>query len=176
MTVSAKNKLRKRLDSYWKLELLNAVFVPAMMIFLSVSWKYKIGPISYFAMIPMCGLLYVGGIYWRAKRRALDNGSSEIWQVMPRISQLKIPLAFLSMAAVLLAIGAWFMSDWTRSRGDQWTATIAASLALLEYINYYHRQIQHFDHGPDFRRLLSGKGFRQSQLAKDLKVWQANNA
>jgi hypothetical protein len=40
---------------------------------------------------------------------------------------------------------------------------------MLEYVNYYHRQLQHFDHAADWKRLLAGRGFRVSQMAADLQ-------
>jgi hypothetical protein len=45
-------------------------------------------------------------------------------------------------------------------------------LAILEYINYYHYQLQHFDHAADFARLLSGRGFRRSHLSKAIAAWK----
>jgi hypothetical protein len=47
-------------------------------------------------------------------------------------------------------------------------------LAVLEYVNYYHRQLQHFDNKADFRRMLAGKGFRQSWMARDLAGSEAS--
>jgi len=43
---------------------------------------------------------------------------------------------------------------------------------VLEHVNYYHRQLQHFDHWPDFKRLITGRGFRRSQLSVDLDDWR----
>jgi hypothetical protein len=53
---------------------------------------------------------------------------------------------------------------------DQIAATACAALAALEYVNYYHRQLQHFDSWADFKRLLAGKGFRKSWMARDLEA------
>jgi hypothetical protein len=51
---------------------------------------------------------------------------------------------------------------------DRIAATACAVLAALEYVNYYHRQLQHFDNWADFKRLIAGKGFRKSWMARDL--------
>jgi hypothetical protein len=45
-------------------------------------------------------------------------------------------------------------------------------LAVLEYVNYYHVQLQHFDHAPDWQRLVSGRGFRRSHLAREIDRWK----
>ena len=167
-----KNKLRKRLQSYWKLEIGNVILVPGLMIFLAWTSKYELGPLSYGSMVPMAGLLFIGGIYWRAKLLVLDGQPDAIRNVMPLISRAQIPLAVLSGIVVGAMIAAWMTGQGYRSGGDLWTATIAAALSALEYVNYYHRQLQHFDHPADFNRLLTGKGFRRAQMARDLEVWR----
>jgi hypothetical protein len=48
-------------------------------------------------------------------------------------------------------------------------------LALLEYINYYHFQLQNFDHGPTFRRFLKRRTFPRSHLAKDLQTFRTSS-
>lgn len=151
---------------------MNVVLVPLIMILWPLSYGYKIGWGAYFTMIPMCGLLYVGGIYWRAKRQALDKGMNPVRLVMPKISKAQYPLLLLTLIGIVIAVLLWVRPQLSFPRGDQWVATIAATLAGLEYINYYHRQLQHFDHLSDFKRLLTGRGFRRSQLAKDLKSWK----
>jgi len=170
--MNAKDTLGKRLGVYWKLELFNVILLPAILVLFSLSFGYPLGWGSYVAMVPMCGLLYIGGIYWRAKWQALDAGVAPVQQLMPRISKAKIPLLVLSVSAIGLAGLLWAFPRVSASRGDQWTATLAAALAGLEYINYYHRQLQHFDHWPDFKRLLTGKGFRRAQMAADLSRWK----
>lgn len=171
--MNAKDKLTKRLEMYWKFELLNVGLVPALMIFWAFAYPFPLGWGSYAAMVPMCGLLYIGGIYWRAKWRALDQGAAPVRRIMPRISKAQTPLLLLTLLAIAITILIWVVPGLSASRGDKWTAAVAAVLAALEYINYYHRQLQHFDHWPDFKRLLTGKGFRRAQMGVDLKKWKA---
>jgi hypothetical protein len=57
----------------------------------------------------------------------------------------------------------------------QYSAMLFSLLALLEYINYYHYQLQHFDNQADFQRLISGRGFRQSHLARALEQYERLN-
>jgi hypothetical protein len=45
----------------------------------------------------------------------------------------------------------------------RWTPAVIAAglltlLAALEYMNYYHRQLQHFDNMADFKRLITAEG------------------
>ena len=51
-------------------------------------------------------------------------------------------------------------------------ASLLCLLAVLEFVNYYHVQLQHFDHAEDFQRLLSGKGFRRSHLSKSIRAYR----
>ncbi len=82
------------------------------------------------------------------------------------------PALILTLSAVIAVVFGWTRQGVFNTGWDQGVATFAAVLALLEYVNYYHRQLQHFDHGPDFKRLLAGKGLRPSQMAKDLKDYR----
>ena len=118
--MNAKDRLRKRLEMYWKFELLNVGLVPALMFFSAFAYEYALGWGSYAAMMPMCGLLYIGGIYWRAKCRALDEGAAPIRRVMPFISKAQIPLLLLSLIAIAIAILLWVKPNLSASRGDQW--------------------------------------------------------
>ena len=150
--------------------------LPVALITLAVTFKYRLGVGSILTMIPMCALLYVGGIYWRAKSRALDDGPSAVWAVMPLIHRLQVPLVLMCVAALGIVVWVWISPTAAVSSGDRWTATGAGVLAALEYVNYYHRQLQHFDHMPDVRRFFAGKGFRKSQMARDLRAWRNSQA
>jgi hypothetical protein len=55
---------------------------------------------------------------------------------------------------------------------DRVASLLVLLLAVLEYINYYHVQVQHFDHAADWQRLLAGRGFRRSHLAREIKRWE----
>ena len=60
-------------------------------------------------------------------------------------------------------------------KGMTWTnivAIVLTTLAALEYVNYYHVQLQHFDNGADVRKLLRGAGFRQAHMARDLALYR----
>ena len=79
------------------------------------------------------------------------------------------PALVLTLAGCATALAGWRVPAWSAGLADRNVATACAVLAVLEYVNYYHRQLQHFDSREDFRRLLSGKGFRKSWLARDLE-------
>ena len=95
-----------------------------------------------------------------------ETGFAEIRLTVGR--PLERNLLALSMGTWVAALTSWVFPPLSTSFGDRLAATICSTLAVLEYINYYHRQLQHFDHAADFKRLLTGKGFRKSQMAIDL--------
>lgn len=91
--------------------------------------------------------------------------------MLPLLVGAKRPTLALGCAAVLCAIGeVWADGGWSPSGI---AACITAALAILEWVNYYGVQLQHFDHFADLRRLVTGKGFREAHLAKTIRRWQA---
>ncbi|MBD2842950.1 hypothetical protein [Erythrobacter rubeus] len=162
---SNRQALISRLSGYWKMEAGNVVLMPAIMVFLAGG---EIGAASIAAMIPMMALLAIGAIYWRAKLHQIRHGTSPD-DTIRKIAALDTPMLVASAAAILAAIAAWTAEGLAVGLADRWVATVAALLAALEYVNYYHRQLQHFDHLSDWKRLISGGGFRKSQLRQDIE-------
>ena len=147
----------------------NAVLLPAILFFvadMSLSWA------SIAAIVPMMLLLVIGAVYWRAKLKQLEERAYPFSRAMALLSAAQLPSLLLTLAALAVVGFAWANPEHFSGERDRWVATFAAVMALLEYVNYYHRQLQHFDHGPDFKRLLAGKGLRPSQMAKDLKTYR----
>ena len=87
---------------------------------------------------------------------------------MARIKRLQIPTLILTGLAVLYCGLLWVRPELSKGRPDQIAISVMAVLAALEYINYYHRQLNYFDNKADLKRVFSGKGFRTSQMRRDL--------
>lgn len=166
-------EISKRLKMYYQFELANVLFIPGTMLAYAIYLGQKIGWTSIAACVPMCALLLIGGLYWLAKYKAVQGEREFLPRVMKWANTLKWPMCVLSVAATILAIAVWVISDLSPSTGDKAITSFAGIMALLEYINYYHRQLQHFDRVSDFKRLMTGKGFRPSQMSVDLKKWRA---
>ena len=146
----------------------NVVLLPAILIFLS---RGNLGWVSAVCMVPMGLMLIIGAYYWRAKLKRLESRDYDFARAMGLIARLQWPVLGLTISACLLVAFAWARPGLFTSGWDQGAATFSAIMALLEYVNYYHRQLQHFDHTEDFQRLLRGNGLRPSQMAKDLKLY-----
>jgi hypothetical protein len=168
-SMSATNRTRAdllaRLEPYWKMEAANALALPALAIWLSE------GQLSWVSLVPMAAmvlLLVIGALYWRGKVRQL-KGAPQNWNgLLTTLARLQLPALGLTLAGCGAALAGWFGNGLAIGTTDRWVATACAILAALEYVNYYHRQIQHFDNKADFKRMLAGKGFRQSWMARDL--------
>ena len=102
--------------------------------------------------------------------RQLRGDGGDFAPLLRRISAWRIPALVLIVASCVSALLGWGVPSWSADLTDRNVATGSAVLAVLEYVNYYHRQLQHFDNREDFRRLLAGKGFRKSWLARDLEA------
>jgi hypothetical protein len=159
--------LIKRLGPYWKMEAGNAVLLPALMVYFS---KGSIGWVSATATLPMIIMLVVGAVYWRAKLFQLRQRDYDIRPTLDKIAAVQVPVLVLTSVGSVVAVTGWLIPGMAISYADNVCASIAAILAILEYVNYYHRQLQHFDNIADFRRLTRGRGFRASQMANDLRA------
>ncbi len=167
--------LDKRLSGYWRLELANVVLVPVLTIILAMILGARPGVLTIIAIPANVVLLAVGGLYWRAKLHRISGQPETLRELLPTIDRLQVVSQLLTFLALLAAVVGWAAPALSRGRGDQVLTTVFAVLALAEYVNYYHRQLQHFDHTPDFFRLLKGRGFRRSHLAVDLARWRATH-
>ena len=157
------------------MELGNVWLIPVCMVWMAYVFEYPLGWLSWISLVPMCGLLLLGGFYWRAKLRQIQGQSDPLTKVMRWAARMQWALAIASASVCALFLASWITGEFDASLGDRISASIAATLAALEYVNYYHRQMQHFDHRADFNRLMSGKGFRPSQMAMDLRRFRNQN-
>jgi len=155
------------------MELFCVVLIPATAVLLLITFRQKISPTSGMCMLVMSALLIVGGCYWRAKLSQLDGDADALDRVLAWAGRLQLPILSCVIIAILLCVADLFFVKLCASRGDRIAAIGATVMAVLEYINYYHRQLQHFDHMPDFRRLIAGRGFRKSQMCRDLERYRS---
>lgn len=161
----------RRLRAYWQLEAANVLFVPGFAIGLVFWAGGTLTPALVIAAVACAALLVVGAVYWRAALRQLEGSRGAMAAWLPWLAAVEAPTLALAVAA-LIATGAEFAlagGGWTPARI---AATSLTALAVLEYVNYYRVQLQHFDNWADFKRLVSGRGFRKAHLARDIHVWR----
>lgn len=171
VTATNRNRadLLARLEPYWKMEAGNIIGVPLIVLVLT---KGKIGWIT---MVPLAGtmfLLGIGAVYWRMKVRQLRGEEAREEAVLGWLARLQGPSLILCLAGIATSALGWIAPQFSIGQPDRIAASACALLAALEYVNYYHRQVQHFDNKADFKRMLTGKGFRPSWMARDLAAWR----
>ncbi len=170
--LGTKRKLRKdalirRLTPYWKMEAANIVLVPTVAALLVVKMSEAISIALMLAMAATAFLLLVGTIALRMYLQVVRGNRDFGTRVLPWLSAAQWPALIL---VILSIIGAGF-ELWIDGRftASAITTMVLATLALLEYVNYFHVQLQNFDHKSDLKRLIMGGGLRESHLAKALR-------
>lgn len=166
----SKDSLLKRLEPYWKMEAANIAAIPLMALYLT---KARIGWVTLVPLAATMLLLGIGAAYWRMKVSQLRGDAVNSDAVLRWLARLQLPGLVLAVAGCVAATLGWIAPALSVGLPDRIAGTACAALAALEYVNYYHRQLQHFDNKADFRRMLAGKGFRPSWMARDLAAWRA---
>lgn len=156
------------------MEAANVVLIPALALGAVIWAGERVPPALIYALYPNMAMLAIGALYWRAALKRLQGDAKPMDYWLGWIAGLqRFVLVFLFLAFGAAMIDVWEGGAVTTARIAIWALVI---LAIAEYINYYHVQLQHFDHAADFKRLLKGQGFRASHMARDLKAHRSRLA
>jgi hypothetical protein len=159
----SRHSLVKRLSFYWKMEALNAVLIP-----LVAFWAvHPSGSLENWlligSLVPSILLLVVGAAYWYAVHARINGNRYPMVKVVDAARIVRLPSLLLTLVSLGLAAFAL-----TQRTAVAYGVVIIAALTVLEWINYYVVQLQHFDNQADFKRMISGKGFMQAHLAREI--------
>ena len=118
------------------------------------------------AIAAAASFLLVGTLYWRALDRRIASGDyKSLGKAIAFADRVETPSLVLTATSALWLMVALWLHGWS-------SALIAAALltllAALEYVNYYHLQLQNFDRWSDFKRLLLTGRLRRSHMSKAL--------
>ncbi|MEL6110611.1 MAG: hypothetical protein AAFU85_31785 [Planctomycetota bacterium] len=120
-------------------------------------------------------LLLIGASYWRAKALQLAGEPQLLDLTLTWVQRVRVPVLIGVLALLSFCAADLLVVTLAKNNVDRCIALIITVLSLLEYINYFHVQVQHFDHAPDFKRLLRGLGFRPSKMRTDLNLIAQRN-
>ena len=165
----------RRLTTYWKIEAFNVVLIPAVAAFLVLRSGGTISVALVLSGLACSFLLVIGTIVLRMMLRRACGDANAIEDQVPLLLQMRWPAIGLCVAAAV-ALGVECINIGPRLSTQFVMPAVLLILALLEYINYYHVQLQHFDHAADWKRLISGRGFRRSHLAREIERWKRERA
>lgn len=151
---------------YAQLEALNIVLVPGIVLWFGCPRTMGEGVVLGSAILATIGFLAIGALYWRgvAERLRTANGSA-LHTAVQTADRWERPLIAVVVLASVLAIGGAAVFGWT---GAIIAAGLLTTLAWLEYVNYYHWQLQNFDRMADYRRLIATRRVRRSHMARHL--------
>ena len=161
----------RRLTTYWKIEAGNAVFIPALAVYLVLKSGGTISTALVLSGLACSFLLVIGTIVLRMMLRKARGEANATEDRIPLLIWMRWPAIALCVAAAV-AIGAEWINGSPELSAQFVVPAVLLLLAVLEYINYYHIQLQHFDHARDWQRLVSGRGFRRSHLAREIERWK----
>jgi hypothetical protein len=169
-TDTTRAALIKRLTPYWKMEAANVFFLPVAATATIMYFSDSVSLPVVLTMLSCSSLLVVGTVALRMHLEDVKGNRAFGARALPWLSLAQWPSLGLAIIG-LCAAGdeRWADGRWTASAV---VATILAVLALLEYINYYVVQLQHFDHKADIKRDFSGQGFKEAHLAKALRKYR----
>jgi hypothetical protein len=160
----------RRLSWYWPMEAGNVFLVPAMALGVVTAMGERVPPALIYALYPNIAMLAIGALYWRAALKRLQGNPKPMAYWLGWFAGLqRFVVVFLFLAFGAALIDLMNGGGVTAARVTIW---VLIALAVAEYVNYYHIQLQYFDHGPDLKRFMAGRGFRPSHLARDLKAYR----
>jgi hypothetical protein len=161
--------LRKHLSSYWKLEAGNVLLVPAMGLLFLFSQHDAPDLAAWMGLAACSWLLVIGAAAWRQSLALLDGDTALANRLIGFCARGEVPALALLVAATL-ALGAAVAAEGWHPRTA--VALIGSLLGWLEYVNYYHWQLQNFDSMIDWRRLLAGRGLRRAHMGRAVRAWR----
>lgn len=166
----SKEKLIKRLRWYYPLEKFHAFFTfPLLTFYFVLNHPFLKSIWLIYGMLVSIFILFQGQKYWQLKLWRLEGKSFSQVRNLKFFKKLKhINLLFLMGMPIILAVQLLIV-DWTMADVDILLWSFAANLfAVLEYINYYHKQLM-VDNTSDVAYILRNKRLKTASLAKDLK-------
>ena len=114
--------------------------------------------------------LVVGTAAWLLVLAGLDGKPAQATRLVAFCARAEIVSLLLLGAATLAAASAVITGGWP-------PRTLAAAgltlLGWLEYVNYYHWQLQNFDSQINARRLAAGRGLRRAHMGRAVRAWRA---
>ena len=157
--------------AYAAMEALNILLLPGAVLLLAPP-TYQAEMLATGLAIAACaGFLLVGTMYWAAlDQRLRRSDRSALTRSLILADRLELPLLLLTGAAVASLLFAVGTHAWS------WPiigAAVLTLLAVLEYVNYYHRQLQHFDRWSDFKRLVTSGRVPRAHMARKLAAYRS---
>lgn len=160
--------LRKHLSSYWKMEAGNVLLMPGLGLLFLASQHDHADLAAWLGMGACALLLLIGAAAWRLSLAQLDGNTALANRLIAACARAEWPALAVLVAATLTLLLALPQGWHPRTV----VALIGTVLGWLEYVNYYHWQLQNFDSMIDWQRLRAGRGVRRAHLGRAVRAWR----
>lgn len=160
---------RRHLTKYWKMEAGNVLLIPAMGC--AMLWSGDVTPdVAAIAAMTACSLLLViGAAAWRMALAGLDGDTALAEKLTTACAWAEWPSLAVLVFATAMATASVVEGGW---RPNSFAAAGFTLMGWLEYVNYYHVQLQNFDSAIDLKRLQAGRGLRSAHLGRAVRAWR----
>ena len=146
-------------------------FIPALAVYLVLKSGGRISAALVLSGLACSLLLLIGTIVLRMLLRKARGEANATADRIPLLLRMRWPAIALCVAAAV-ANGAEWLSGSLELFAQYLAPAVLLLLAVLDYVNYYHVQLQHFNHATDWQRLISGRGFRRSHRTRKIECWK----
>ncbi|MEI6418454.1 MAG: hypothetical protein WCO82_05245 [Sphingomonadales bacterium] len=161
--------LRKHLSSYWKMEAGNVLLMPGLGLLFLASQHDHADLAAGLGLAACAWLLVIGAAAWRQSLALLDDDTRLANRLIGFCARAEWPALALLVAATLALGAAVAGTSWHPRTA---VALIGTVLGWLEYVNYYHWQLQNFDSVIDMNRLRAGRGLRRAHMGRAVRAWR----
>ena len=171
-TTSTRNRLIKRLDGYYKLEGLNAVWIFCLSIY--IIFRNDVSEVIFltYGIWFIVYILIQGTHYWRLKLLSLKGEKIDQPFQINLFKKFKKTNQFLCLGIPLVFVIQWYLDKDMMSNSSIFYWSIFTNVfAIAEHINYYHRQLS-YDNPYDWQYLRKNKRLKIASLKKDLEDGQ----
>jgi len=166
----SKKALIKRLSWYYPLEKFHAfVTFPLLVAYLLYNHALKDILFLVYGLLVCIVILLQGQHYWKLKLHRLSG------KPFNQVKQLQLfrksewaNLILIGLMPLVLLLQLYFAGWEIKLDNQMFWAVCANAFAVLEHINYYHRQLM-VDNEADLRYLLTNKRLKIASLRKDLE-------
>lgn len=162
--------LRRHLSRYWQMEAANVLLMPALGWAMLWSAGHTPDAAAIAGMAACSLLLVIGAAAWRMALAGLDGDRLLVARLTAACALAEWPALAVLLGASVLAAQSLLTAGW---HPNVFAGAGFTLLGWLEYMNYYHVQLQNFDSEIDLKRLRAGRGLRRAHLGRAVRAWRA---
>lgn len=144
-----RSELRRHLAKYWKMEAGNVLLIPAMGYAMLLSGDVTPDAAAIVGMAACSLLLLIGAAAWRMALAGLDGDTAMAEKLTAACARAEWPALAVLVLATAMASASVMEGGW---RPNSFAAAGFTLMGWLEYVNYYHLQLQNFDSPIDAAR------------------------